>query len=78
MGTATIAETAMFIMDLSWAVNTYAYHDLIAPEAITPGVVDQGTVCLYVLLDLNPRCAVLSEAALNNRSGFVVVAAGES
>jgi hypothetical protein len=39
MGTATIAETAMFIMDLSRAVNTYTYHDLIAPKTITPGVV---------------------------------------
>jgi hypothetical protein len=54
MGTATIAETAMFIMDLSRAINTDAYDDFIAPKTITPGVVDQSSVCLDVLLDLNP------------------------
>ena len=77
MGGVAVAEATMGVVDGGRSIHAHAHHDAVALEAVAPGVVDQRAVGLHVLLDHHGTAGELLHAALDDRRGFVVVAAGE-
>ena len=77
VGAAPIAEAPVGVVDVLRAIHTDAHHNLVAPEAVAPRVVDQGGVGLHVLGEVQPLRIELLKAAIQDRRCLVVPTGGQ-
>ena len=74
VGSTTVAEATVGVMNLLRTIDADAHHDAIAPEAVAPGVIDQGGVGLNVLMEIQALGAMVRQAAMQTSGGLVVPA----
>ena len=77
MGAAPVAEAPVGVVDVLRAIHTDAHHNLVAPEAVAPRVIDQRGVGLHVLGEVQPLGVELLEAAMQDRRCLVVPTCGQ-
>ena len=77
VGAAPVAEAPVGVVDVLRAIHTDAHHNLVAPEAVAPRVIDQRGVGLHVLGEVQPLGVELLQAAIQDRRRLVVPTGGQ-
>ena len=77
MGAASMTEATVGVVNLLRTVHADAHHNPIAPEAVTPCVVDQCGIGLHMLAEIQIQGTVLHQTAVEELCGCVVPAGRE-
>ena len=72
MGSQAVAESPVAVVNVFRTVDAHADDDVVALEALTPGVINQRGIGLDVLFNHHPLALKIGRFPMDDGAGFVV------